>query len=322
MTPLAVKAIPPAPVVREVPLARGSKRTVVYAAGALAVLAVAALAIRSSKSGVAIPSVGVVAPPRVAVDSGRLKDSTATQLASADSARVAQVAPPAVPPTTASSQRTVKRDSSLGAVKRDTSAIATSASTRRGIPVASPIAAKALSPVPTTVVPPTRIDSTPPAPVPGAPPGNRAGRHAWLRATGDSAGEPLPAGSVLATEFREVMGHLSKARRLVRNKQPAKGGAELRTAGEELSIFAADHPGTRETMMLRQQFGNILREALADCQFTRDSSGSPGQRARMCDGLEKAAAANAPWMQGGVAPFGGGRRRNRQPGAPIPGASQ
>lgn len=111
-----------------------------------------------------------------------------------------------------------------------------------------------------------------------------------------------------------MLGHLNKARKLIRNKQPAKAGAELRTASEELTVFAAAHPGARETMMLRQQFGGTVREALSECVIARDASNNPGRVAAMCDGLEKAVAANAASMQGGAAPFGSGRRRNRPPG--------
>ena len=117
-------------------------------------------------------------------------------------------------------------------------------------------------------------------------------------------------------EARELLGHLNKARKLIRNRQPVKGGAELRTAGEEFAVFAAEHPGARETMLLRQQLVGTLREALAECTLARDSSSAPGRYASMCDGLERAVAANAPSIQGGANPFGGGRRRNRPPGAP------
>jgi hypothetical protein len=140
--------------------------------------------------------------------------------------------------------------------------------------------------------------------------GQRAGRHAWLRASGDSA-EPVASGTGIAAEAREVMGHLNRARKLFRNRMPLKAAPELRTAGEEFHAFAADHPGTRETMMLWTQLTSTVREALDDCQLARAASPSP--RPLMCEGLEKLSASIAAVPRDGVVPLRGARRRASSP---------
>ena len=291
MTPLAVRTIEPLPVVEKAAAHRGNKRTLLYAAGAVAIVAVAAMAIQGSRSKVQSSAQPIHEQPSTA-------DSVTMQVAS-ETTSSSPAARLAAPPSTPVGQRAVGGDSAPALTKS------------RRASNANPPVRPAPSPVAATTA---RVDSQPLAPTVNAPVGPSTGRHFWLRANGDSAAEALPAVSALATEAREVLGHLNKARRLIRNKQPAKAGAELRTAGEELTVFAAAHPGTRETLMLRQQFMGTVRDALAECTIARDSSNNSARVASMCNGLEKAVAAHSSPTQGGPVPLGNGRRRNRPPG--------
>ena len=114
----------------------------------------------------------------------------------------------------------------------------------------------------------------------------RLGTHAWLRASGDSASEALPAGSAV-DQAREVLGHINRARQLFATRQLPKASAELRVAHEEFALFAAGHPGSRETQTLRQQLTLVSRDALAACHAARDSAAVTGRRAIVCTPLER-----------------------------------
>ena len=118
------------------------------------------------------------------------------------------------------------------------------------------------------------------------PPLRRAGAHAWLRASGDSSSEGLPSGT-LVDEAREVLGHINRARHMINTSQLPRAGAELRTAHEEFATFAAEHPGTRETQVMRKQLAGVTREALSVCEAMRDSATVAARRVAACAPLEK-----------------------------------
>jgi eukaryotic-like serine/threonine-protein kinase len=270
MTPLAVRSI--APTEEKTPGSNTKMRFAAVGAGVLVAACIGVLGIRQLSSKTTPAAVPAVASPSPVQPVAQLPVTVDSQLNSPTVQLAASV--PNV-------SRVPKRDSVAVAKKHD-------------------------SVTKTTVVPVTQFDSTSSALAASA---LRAGRHTWLRASGDSA-EPAAGGSSISSEAREVMGHISRARRLFKNNQPNKAGPELRTAGEELRMFAADHPGASETMLLRTQLSSTVQEALAQCEQARDASSEA--RPKMCDGLEKAAAAFPQPMRQGIAPF---RRGGRRPGA-------
>jgi hypothetical protein len=68
-----------------------------------------------------------------------------------------------------------------------------------------------------------------------------------------------------------------------------RAGAEIRAAHEKFAPFAAEHPGTRETQLMRKQLVAVTREALASCRAGRDPSASAdsGRRGSACGSLEQ-----------------------------------
>jgi hypothetical protein len=120
-------------------------------------------------------------------------------------------------------------------------------------------------------------------------------------ASGDSASGALPSGSVV-DQAREVLVHINRARRLFTHQQVPKANAELRTAHEKLAAFAAEHPRTRETQMLRQQLRNVSGDALAACQAARDSAAVAGRRAVVCTPLERFLEQQTQMGRGGARP--------------------
>ena len=159
------------------------------------------------------------------------------------------------------------------------------------------------------------VDSTP-AVLPSPPEtnaGRRAGRHAWLNASGDSVVNLQGDSTPIAIEARELFGHISRARRLASTQQVNKAGPELRTAFEEFFVFQSEHPGMPQTATLRQQLLKVSREALVACGNGLDTSSVRARRASMCDGLEKASAAISQPGRAGGRMFPNGRR-----GAVVP----
>jgi serine/threonine-protein kinase len=87
----------------------------------------------------------------------------------------------------------------------------------------------------------------------------------------------------------EVLGHISRARRLIANGQLPRAGAEIRAAHEKFVPFAAEHPGTRETQQIGKLLVAVSKEALASCRAGRGPSApaaDSGRRGNVCGSLE------------------------------------
>jgi hypothetical protein len=139
-----------------------------------------------------------------------------------------------------------------------------------------------------------------------------AGRHRWLRASGDSAA-PLPAEpSPLAGEAREVLGHLNRARLFFASREPARAVPELRTANEEYTIFVTDHADTPESRMMTNQFRIALSQVITACHTASDSAVAAGRRALLCENMERAGRGAVRGDAG--SPAGRGARRAQRPG--------
>lgn len=116
--------------------------------------------------------------------------------------------------------------------------------------------------------------------------GRRAGQHTWLRANGDSSDAATPAASLIAAETREITGHIRRAERAINANQLMRGLPELRTAYEEYLVFAADHPGTPETVALGNEFKTLSDRAFATCTTMRDAAVARGQSGPPCEMLK------------------------------------
>ncbi len=176
------------------------------------------------------------------------------------------------------------------------------------IPVPSQVAAA-------PIVPTRGTDSAVVAPPPpGFGGGQRAGRHAYLDAAGDSMPRTQRDSLPIVMEARELFGHINRARKLTASQQVMRAGPELRTAFEEFFVFQAEHPYAPQTRNLRLQLSNVSRAALVACGNGSDTTSIRARRGNMCDGLQKAAAAIAQPPRGMVRPFGNDRRG----GAAVP----
>ncbi len=112
----------------------------------------------------------------------------------------------------------------------------------------------------------------------------RAAMQAALRAGGDSTPvNVVPAGtSTAASDAREVMLHVNRARDFTRQMQLKGAGLELRTAYEEYRIFLTEHASAPQKDTLRAELQQAIDGALATCQAARDSALARGARPFRC----------------------------------------
>ena len=318
MTPLATTLVAPA---TDITAPASAKRRSPVAIGAAILVFVAAgfLAWRSTHESSPTTSNGVTARgradtsvagvPTSAVPAAKPIEVPASASGAVSASARATGAKPTAPRRNDSAATRISGASNLAATRRADSqrVIASAAESRDSLATKARVLAPP-SPVPSASV----VDSSATRFPAGAllrP--QRAGRHAWLGANGDSS-SANPSDSGLANEAREVMGHINRTRKFFQMGQPGRALPELRTASEEYSVFAAEHPGTRQTAMLRQQLVSVTEPALADCRTSTDST---PPRMRMCDGLAKAAKRFEGSAPASANPF---FRARRQPGRGIP----
>ncbi len=291
MTPLVVAAIPaPAPVTIApvTPPVGSRRRRVPLLVGALVVLGAAAYMFREAPK-------NLRAPPAAKKQQAVKLDSTPP----ATTPKVGAPAPrkPAGTPIGSAAVATLPRAIPVKRAADSPRALASSPSEARVVPaISAPV-------IPPLDEPPLRR--------------NRAGLHAWLGANGDSASQQANINPLIA-EAREVMGHVNRTRKLFAMNQPARALPELRTAYEEYLMFAAEHPGTRQTTMLRNQLKAVTDTALAGCPVRSDSTVRRDMHDAMCASLAKAAALAEQNGRMDSNAFQQNRRKQRRQLAPEP----
>ncbi len=295
LTPLVTRRIE-APTVRttvpmSAPPAR-SRKTAWLVLGSLVAVAAIALASRGFARGSGLPAVrDTVVTVSETLPSVVAAGAPATVPVPHDT--------PAAPASVVPGAAKVKADTSAARAARATSIIAS------GLPAAS-LAAPAATAVPV----PADTDIS--RPVVPADTSKRAGRHAWLRVSGDSSPKPLPGASRMQTESREVIGHLNRAKGFFVSREPGRAFPEIRTAYEEWGMFAADHPNTPETRQMGNQFRNALSQVVNTCRVVNDSAVAVGHRSFNCESIERAARNGMKTGQSGDT-SGGVQRRPQRP---------
>ena len=242
MTPLSSPLVPPVPAKATAPLRRataaasapapfpvsagGSRRGLLIGGGAIVLVAVGFLVVRSmSPAAAAAPSVAGRAESTVV---GQMRtDSSPSQLIGTPDTLAIAAAAGNAPNATIHRGTTKALRATPTAAVRDT----TSRPHVTSIPVASPAV---VSPAP----PVDSISATPPG----------------------------PGALTLQQRAGEIMAHANRAQQLLMNKQAPRGFVELKAAVGKYVALSADFPNAAETARVGQRLGKLVQHGLTQCR--------------------------------------------------------